>query len=921
MSSRNSLRSRDGGLPFTANRTQILPEKTNDVPHYPEIKQRGFYSDILEHEAENKLGNIYAGPPTHQDTLWNISKEKHTPLVTTFNGSSDFNDAIAKQVYGPTSKITTESDFSEQSFLPKVQLPYFVPPGHCPRKIEIERRKRLYQSQDLEDLLENLNIETDLLMPKQLEENFTVKLNEMSGEDPAPFPAFLPLHIFTDMEFDCRTPKEWLQMGVVNGDRLPIPGKALLPAWDSTEKLDPKDPSLEYEWFDVGVLDYDPEESLWLVQKTDINGRILNQNNQVVINGGVQDGTRQPLIAAQYWVPRIQVMFIAEDPAVFAQTVAKAFHDRRHTEALLRYHLYVDFMPMEGVGELDSESLKRVVGWAKGAPALTKDKNLDDYIHTLEKEVNIDYARAMNRIIFDKIVQSNPGTFAYVTVPEKEAERIPETGYYGDVPDYPFDEQYDSFAFNSLLTREEAIFAMMKVRTECNKVSAMSLFHVPMTKHLRIEEFEQTQSSQSSQVQLFLKDSWISTLRAAIRTSLRDVGKGWFNLHETNWEVYQKSKLKKFMEMVKFCMQDSMRYLVQDSLVNFTQMIIDACYSVLECPDGMEWNNKLVVSNYRPKRNCLFLVDLQVDINGCHYSTPLHTFEPMLVSLFDRGIGATQHVPQLEKYVLEDIFWADTPLLESVGEHEPRVEELRQNIRNAIRKALIPMYAYSRAYEQHLELMNLDIDEYIKEYDSKEHTAAEVKKEIEDHLAQKEVLENTIPSNIIIGPFYINTESVRQGLSKKRKALANALLELLAEKLRKQAEEACEEFKSISRRLYDKQNCIEDLSEQKEWMESIPDRLKEHQEVIDKAMTDYELIEEFCYNLSTDDFNLKWSAIGWPHKIEIQMEQTFQQLEEDKERFQKIQVMDQNNFQDRLDALQFCEENSCILTTLASLQS
>jgi hypothetical protein len=57
------------------------------------------------------------------------------------------------------------------------------------------------------------------------------------------------------------------------------------------------------------------------------------------------------------------------------------------------------------------------------------------------------------------------------------------------------------------------------------------------------------------QVALFLKDSWISTLRAAIRTSLRDVGRGWFNLHESNWEVYQISKLKKFMEMVKFNMQ------------------------------------------------------------------------------------------------------------------------------------------------------------------------------------------------------------------------------------------------------------------------------------------------------------------------------------------------------------------------------
>ena len=57
------------------------------------------------------------------------------------------------------------------------------------------------------------------------------------------------------------------------------------------------------------------------------------------------------------------------------------------------------------------------------------------------------------------------------------------------------------------------------------------------------------------QMALYLKDSWISTLRAGVRTSLRDVGRGWFNLHESDWEVYEVSKLKKFIEMIKFNMQ------------------------------------------------------------------------------------------------------------------------------------------------------------------------------------------------------------------------------------------------------------------------------------------------------------------------------------------------------------------------------
>lgn len=69
-----------------------------------------------------------------------------------------------------------------------------------------------------------------------------------------------------------------------------------------------------------------------------------------------------------------------------------------------------------------------------------------------------------------------------------------------DIPEYPFDSQYDDFTFNSLLTREESISAIGMVRSECNKVVIMSLFHIPTTKPMRLEEFEQTQAQATSQV-------------------------------------------------------------------------------------------------------------------------------------------------------------------------------------------------------------------------------------------------------------------------------------------------------------------------------------------------------------------------------------------------------------------------------------
>ena len=79
-----------------------------------------------------------------------------------------------------------------------------------------------------------------------------------------------------------------------------------------------------------------------------------------------------------------------------------------------------------------------------------------------------------------------------------------------------------------------------------------------------------------------------------------------------------------------------------------------------------------------------------------------------------------------------------------------------------------------------------------REYEARNEPAQKIKEEVEYHLAQQKVIESTLPSNIMIGPYHINTEQTRQALSKKRKALANSMLELLARRLRKQAEEVSE---------------------------------------------------------------------------------------------------------------------------------
>ena len=64
----------------------------------------------------------------------------------------------------------------------------------------------------------------------------------------------------------------------------------------------------------------------------------------------------------------------------------------------------------------------------------------------------------------------------------------------------------------------------------------------------------------------YLKDTWLSALKSAVRTGLKSVGKGCFNLAETNREVYGMSKLSRFLKMVNFVMQDSVVTMAEASL-------------------------------------------------------------------------------------------------------------------------------------------------------------------------------------------------------------------------------------------------------------------------------------------------------------------------------------------------------------------
>lgn len=75
-----------------------------------------------------------------------------------------------------------------------------------------------------------------------------------------------------------------------------------------------------------------------------------------------------------------------------------------------------------------------------------------------------------------------------------------------------------------------------------------------------------------------------------------------------------------------------------------------------------------------------------------------------------------------------------------------------------------------------------------RDYEEQCPPAQEVMSIVNMHLSEKENLDNTLPSSIVIGPFHVRIDNVKQNLSKKYNRLATSMLDILAKNLHLQVE-------------------------------------------------------------------------------------------------------------------------------------
>jgi dynein heavy chain len=189
---------------------------------------------------------------------------------------------------------------------------------------------------------------------------------------------------------------------------------------------------------------------------------------------------------------------------------------------------------------------------------------------TLLSQINFEFAKTMNKIIFDRHIEENgpnliSGPLVLPDKPEKE-----ETQFFGmiAIPPYNFPEKFSEFILKSTLNKDQAIRGQQEIRKECNDVLTKEIFNTNISKSMKVFEFKQIQQSATSQISYYLKETWVNKIKDIIKTNFAEdpntntmFGRPWYSLNENSRDTYEMGKLKKFLTQTKFVMQDTLLYM------------------------------------------------------------------------------------------------------------------------------------------------------------------------------------------------------------------------------------------------------------------------------------------------------------------------------------------------------------------------
>lgn len=752
--------------------------------------------------------------------------------------------------------------FPLKTILPKVQMTIKVPDKHLPRDVEVDRRRRIYNKVDIQVELEKVGLYANELFPT--EEQYYI-LTENA------FKHFLPISFFDNTDFDTYSPEAWLKLGEVEGEEnYPLPAKAFLPYNKGL---------MQYKWQNAAITTYNSNTHKWTV---------LILEDECV-----------------YEVPKIQIMFLAEDPFIFKERLKHAIQMRNQAEHLIMTESLIDCVLWQNLHENHVYEHKLV------DKLMANVKTDAAFYHRLKTEIYLVYERLMTSYEFEKIVKLLPYDFAEYKVDvlieslpqvHPSARNLNERQFVKSLL-IDINERRNRVLNWCLFYTAKGIEAMLRVAAECQYIETLFIFVCSFSKPLGLNEFLNCQQQQSTTVTSYLRKQWPSKVSFGIIKALRALGKGWLDISLKNFKVYQVCKISRFILQVKLRMQESIQVLLETSIKAFTNLLGDPCKKILTIDENYQWTNDFIVTEFPYGKPIFSMVLTITDAEEVVYSNQPEEFAPALKELFKKSLEKTSGIRQIDAECLSRLRFAKNLFILTVELIEELYLKCDAHLQRCYEKAIYPLKSYAHKYDRFIQFYLLNIPAYMTEYKQSQKSSMQVKADILEHKRCKEEMRAILPATIVIGPFLVIVDPMKQYMIKKRIEIVRKIFEYYIDRMYDTNERLLERCLEMYNKINERPQSIEHLYSIRDFAVEVPDLVEQLKADTQIMWIEYDMLDSFFYNLPDHQFAMKWEVYAWPKNILDRLSTLREEQKIDIEDFKRQHLSECTVFEEHLESL------------------
>ena len=676
-------------------------------------------------------------------------------------------------------------------------------------------------------------------------------------------------------------------------------------------------------------------------------------------------------------LPRTSICFLAESPTVFARRLGAAFSARRAAAADLRFALAVDCMPTDDAPPLTPALRERVLRLSLAARSLKAPadrERLAPAVETLLNAVQHDWARALNRTVLvsdalgrESVRKRGGGGSASLVVPlGPRTPPVPERalvaiagGAYGA---RDFAATTDAFRFRSLAATPAVVAVRQSVASEMPRVWPRSLgggagvgllvAHGGV-KSLRLDEFNAANHAAIDNYTTLLRETWAADIRNHLRMGLGGVGKGNFNLRESQDAAYATSKLRRLLRLVGSQMADELRSSVEAQLTHFVSSVETSCDVQVSVDAPNAVTSIFPPGSHAARRAPLFAVDLIV-IEEILPPLPLPVPKPLAKgekpkketgppppppgpriqhtlgvssapaalaaappAAFAAGLAALKGaVTTVERQVMDRLFWSTEPRIPSVLAAEPLPIALTAKVTETLSRAIAPLNSFLENLAPIVNpvlmlnaetLVNGLRDRYAaaaSEAGGSGFNLVECTGLIKRHRDAAIAILEAVPSSTPLGGFVVvNAVDLRAVLVKRHSDCADAVVNLMAGAGLDASTSVIKTYDGMVKALSQSTSDIESLTAIKEFISNVPDRLKEAQARYEACGPLFSALEAAHFLPSKEQFDNQWKAAAGGIKVWKKVAEVEKALDSERLAYADQLAQEQIDFAEELNSL------------------